>query len=367
VAGDRITNDNTLTLTGTAAANSTVKVYDGSTQVGTATADASGAWSVTTSTLANGGHSLTATATNSAGTSSASTALSITVDTAAPSAPTLAAPTPASTGVEVLTGAAEANSTVKVFDGTTQIGTATANGNGAWTYTTAALSTGSHSFTAKAMDAGGNTGAASAAAVVTTVAAPTTPTIAKFSTDSGVAGDRITNDSTLTLTGTAAANSTVKVFDGSAQIGTVTADANGAWNYITSVLTDAVHVLTATATNSAGQTSGASAALSVTIGTHAPNAPTIGASSGGVGVGGAVLLTGSAEADSTVQVFEGTTQIGTVTANGSGAWAYSTAALSAGSHSFTAKAMDAAGNAGGASTAALVTVAQPSAPVFSST
>ena len=51
--------------------------------------------------------------------------------------------------------------------------------------------------------------------------------ITAFSTDSGVAGDHITNDNTLTLTGTAAANSTVKVFDGTNQIGTATANAAG--------------------------------------------------------------------------------------------------------------------------------------------
>ena len=44
--GDGITNDNTLTLTGTAVANSTVKVYDGATLLGTATANGSGAWSL---------------------------------------------------------------------------------------------------------------------------------------------------------------------------------------------------------------------------------------------------------------------------------------------------------------------------------
>ena len=44
--------------------------------------------------------------------------------------------------------------------------------------------------------------------------APVAPTITSFSTDSGVVGDRITNDNTLTLTGTAEANSTVKVYDG---------------------------------------------------------------------------------------------------------------------------------------------------------
>ena len=76
MVGDGITNDNTLTLTGTAEANSTVKVYDGATLLGSATANGSGAWSYTTAALANGAHSLTATATDAAGnTSAASTAL----------------------------------------------------------------------------------------------------------------------------------------------------------------------------------------------------------------------------------------------------------------------------------------------------
>ena len=71
MVGDGITNDNTLTLTGTAEANSTVKVYDGATLLGSATANGSGAWSYTTAALANGAHSLTATATDAAGNTSA--------------------------------------------------------------------------------------------------------------------------------------------------------------------------------------------------------------------------------------------------------------------------------------------------------
>ena len=88
MAGDGITNDNTLTLTGTAEANSTVKVYDGATLLGSATANGTGAWSYTTAALANGAHSLTATATDAAGnTGAASAALSVTIDTTAPVAP----------------------------------------------------------------------------------------------------------------------------------------------------------------------------------------------------------------------------------------------------------------------------------------
>ena len=56
-------------------------------------------------------------------------------------------------------------------------------------------------------DAAGNIGATSAALSVTIdMIAPVAPTISSFSTDSGVAGDGLTNDNTLTLTGTAEAD-----------------------------------------------------------------------------------------------------------------------------------------------------------------
>ena len=381
VVGDGITNDNTLTLTGTAVANSTVKVFDGTTQIGTATANSSGAWSFTTAALADGAHSLTAKATDAAGlTSVASSALAVKIDTVAPNAPSIAAPTNNASGGVNLTGTAEANSTVKVFDGATQIGTATANSSGAWTLTTGALATGNHSITAKATDAAGNTGVASAAVVANIPApvAPAAPKIVSFSNDSGVVGDGITNDNTLTLTGTAVANSTVKVFDGATQIGTATANNSGAWTYTTAVLADGGHNLTAKVTDAAGQTSAASATLAVKIDTSAPVAPTIGLSSSISSIGSAakpggtnvVSVTGSAEANSTVKVFDGTTQIGTATANSNGVWSFTTGALSTGNHTLTAKAMDAAGNTGVASTALVVkastTPATPHAPKISS-
>src|SRR5262249_52932066 len=49
-----------------------------------------------------------------------------------------------------LTGTAEANSTIKVFDNSTQLGTAPTNANGQWSFTTGALANGSQSFTATA-------------------------------------------------------------------------------------------------------------------------------------------------------------------------------------------------------------------------
>ena len=161
-----------------------------------------------------------------------------------------------------LTGSAEANATVKVYDGATLLGSATADGSGNWSYTTAALANGAHSLTATATDVAGNTSAASSALNVTIdTTAPVTPAIASYSTDSGTAGDGITNDNTLTLTGTAEANATVKVYDGATLLGSATADGSGNWSYTTAALANGAHSLTATATDVAGNTSAASAAL----------------------------------------------------------------------------------------------------------
>src|SRR5439155_123955 len=154
-------------------------------------------------------------------------------------------------------------STVSVYDGAALLGTATANGSGAWTFTTGTLADATHSLTATASDAAGNMSAASAALSVTVdTVAPSAPTISSYSTDSGTVGDGITNDNTLTLTGTAAASSTVSIYDGATLIGTATASSSGAWTFATGVLADATHSFTAKASDTAGNVSTASAALS---------------------------------------------------------------------------------------------------------
>jgi hypothetical protein len=314
--------------------------------------------------ILGGSTALVTTALKSASTTETSPPFSVTVDTVAPSAPTIAAKAATVTNVEVLSGNAEANSKVAVFDGATKLATVTANSSGAWSFTTAELSVGSHSFKATATDAAGNTGNASSTAAITITAAPAapgTPTIASFSTDSGVAGDHITNDNTLTLTGKAAASSTVKVFDGSTQVGTATANSSGAWSLTTRGLADGNHSLSATAT-SLGAASVKSAPLSVTVDTHAPSAPTMKAytQAGSVVANTTTLddlvLKGTAEANSTVKVFDGSTAIGTAKANDSGAWSFDTGHLDVGKHSFKATASDVANNISSASAATSISV-----------
>jgi len=366
ISGDGVTDANKITLHGTAAAGSTVKVYDGSTQIGTATTNSSGGWDYITSVLTDAKHVLTATATSSSGKASvASAALAVTVDTKAPAAPTIVSDTVNSANQVVASGKAEANSTIKVYDGTTQVGSATTNASGAWTVTTAALAAGAHVLTAKATDLAGNVSAASAASdpVVGSSSSsgssssgtgssgsgstgsssstpPAAPKIASFSTDTGVVGDHITSDKTLTLTGSAAAKSTVKVYDGKTQLGTVTADASGAWHYTTAALPDGKHSFTATDMVS-GVTSAASAALGVTVDAKAPTAPVL---LSDLTTHNHATVAGTAEAGSTVKLYEGTTLLGTTTAATDGNWSVTTSNLKHGSHTFVASATDAAGN-----------------------
>jgi hypothetical protein len=370
VLGDHITSDNTPTLTGSAAANSTVNVFDGTTKIGTATANGSGQWTLTTPVLSDGTHNLTATDTLSGQTSAASAAFSLTIDTHVPAAPVLVSDPLVNTNQVQLSGTAEANSTVTVYDGTTVVGTGTTSSSGTWSITTKTLPSGADALTATAIDAAGTISAISQPLdpVVPPAPPPAAPTIASFSTDTGVVGDHITSDNTPTLTGGAVANSTVNVFDGTTQIGTATANGSGQWSLTTPVLSDGTHNLTATDTDTSGQTGAASAAFSVTIDTHVPAAPTLAAySQAGAAVGSTTSLTdlvlkGTAEAGSTIDVFDGGKQIGTAATSSAGAWSFDTGTLSTGSHSYTATAIDVAGTAGTASAADVISVTTPLTP-----
>jgi len=181
----------------------------------------------------------------------------------------------------------------------------------------------------------------------TAPSAPSATTIASFSNDTGKAGDGITSDNTLQLKGTAAANSAIKVYDNGTQIGTATANSSGSWDYVTNVLTNAKHVLTATATSSSGQTSAASGAVTVTVDTVAPTAPALNTNT--LVNTNQVKLSGNAEANSTITVYDGNAVVGTGATNSSGAWSITTNSLSTGTHTLTAKAADAAGNVSAAS------------------
>ncbi len=283
---DKITNDNTLTITGMAEPNSLVAVFDNGVQVGTATASGTGAYSVTTSALSDASHVLTITAADIAGNVSSSTPLGTwIVDTIAPSSIPVVVSVTVDTGSSTtdqitsdstltFTGTAEANSVVQVFDGTTLIGTTTASGTGDYSVTASVLPDGTYpNFRVTASDAAGNqSGAATVTPWTIDTTAPATPVVASVTVDTGISmTDQITNDNTLTVTGTAATNSIVNVFDSGVLVGSTTASGTGAYSITTSVLADGVHsALTVTATDLAGNASGAATITPWTIDTVAP-------------------------------------------------------------------------------------------------
>ena len=71
---------------------------------------------------------------------------------------------------------------------------------------------------------------------------------------------------------------------------------------------------------------------------------------------GTIALSGTAEASSTVELFDGATSRGVVTASGQGAWSKTVSGVPDGSHVYTATASDAAGNTSAASAGRTVTV-----------
>ncbi|MEE9658809.1 BapA/Bap/LapF family large adhesin [Enterobacter cloacae complex sp. CARB60] len=394
------TDDTTPTLNGTATANATVTVYENGQPVGTVQADGTGAWSFTPSTpLASGSHTWTATVTDAAGNvSPTSPTFTLIVDTAAPNAPVISQAIddvgsitgPLTSGqttddtVPRLVGTSEPFATVKIYEGTTLVGTGTASDTGSWSILlNTTLTAGAHSFTAQATDAAGNTSVSSTSFSLTVdITPPALPVLTSVLDDVGNAATPVvnggfTNDAQPTLSGTAEAGSTVKIFDNGVQIGSVTAT-GGAWSFTPSpALSNGPHNLTFTATDAVGNASAPTAGYVINVDTLAPGAPVISSVIDDVGsVTGPVTgtnptndtrptLNGTAEANATVRIYDGITLVGTVTADSSGNWTLpQTTTLTQGTHNFTATSTDAAGNTSVASTVTTIIVdtTAPTAP-----
>ena len=357
------------------------------TDMATPVVGAAGGWSYTTAALPDGSHSFTAMATDTAGNTTTTSAVTATistgqVDTTPPTetiSTTINTDTGATTtiasggltkdttlGLSGTVSDAGGVSSVQIYDGATLLGPAIVS-SGNWSYTTAALPDGSHSFTAKATDTAGNTTTTSAVTATVDTTPPTETISTTINTDTGVtttiASGGVTKDNTLGLSGTvsdAGGVSSVQIYDGATLLGPATVS-SGNWSYTTAALPDGSHSFTAKATDTAGNTTTTSAVtatintgqvdttppaetISTTINTDTGVTATI--TSGGVTKDNTLGLSGTvsdANGVSSVQIYDGATLLGPATVS-SGNWSYTTAALPDGSHSFTAKATDTAGN-----------------------
>ncbi|WP_434386353.1 adventurous gliding motility protein AgmC [Melittangium boletus] len=361
-------------ITGTAEANSRVTVYiDGVAQPTTVTANASGNWTFTPATdLAQGSHTVKARSADAAGNVSVdSNTNTFIIDSIPPPAPVVVVPANGSyvtTVRPVISGTAEANSTVTVYiDGAAQPTTVTADASGNWTFTPAAdLTQGSHTVKVTARDAAGNVSVDSNTNtfIIDSIPPPAPVVVAPAN------GSYVTTTLRPVITGTAEANSRVTVYiDGVAQPTTVTADASGNWTFTPAAdLTQGSHAVKATSRDAAGNVSVDSNTNTFIIDTIAPTAPVVVApANGSYATTPRPVITGTGEPGSTVTVYiDGVAQPDPVMVDASGNWSYTPQTdLSQGSHTVSASATDAAGNPSPASNTNtfIVDSIRPVAPV----
>ncbi|WP_420382179.1 Ig-like domain-containing protein [Novosphingobium sp.] len=304
-----LTDTDTPTVTGKAEAGSTVTLVDqgGLTPglvLGTGIADGNGVYAITVAGigLTQGSHALAVTATDDAGNvSAASAALALTVDTIvpdAPQAPAMVAQTtpdpaggapkvtngsvadPSGDGIitqsttPILSGVALPGATVTLYDsdGIAVLGTAVADGKGAWTITSSTLTDGLHVLTVTQTKAAGDVSPVSAKLDLTVdTLPPLSPVITSL-------GGPLTVDaehtSQVDVIGTAEPNSTVQLHVDMNNLvsGTAIADAEGDYE-IDALVAAGVHKLTVIATDAAGNASQPSPVTLVTV--DVPGAPSL--------------------------------------------------------------------------------------------
>ena len=308
-ASDNITNTTTPTFTGTAEAGSTVTLYGSLGEVlGTGVATG-GVWSITSSALPEGWHTLAATATDAAGnTSAVSDGLLVAIDTTAPQVNSVAAPANgvyrAGESLEFTVNLTEAV-TVETAGGAPRLALTVGSSPSYATYVsgsgTSALvfrytvqdgdedADGVTVGSALDLHGGalvedaGNAAALTLNAVASTAnvrvdaiapSAPSAPDMTAGSDSGASSTDNITSVSTPTFTGTAEAGSTVTLYDtdGVTVLGTGVAT-GGAWSITSSALSIGSHTVTAKAADAAGNVSAVSPGLAITIEAASPPSP----------------------------------------------------------------------------------------------
>ncbi|WP_205525583.1 Ig-like domain-containing protein [Pyxidicoccus trucidator] len=283
------------------------------------------------------------------------------MDTQAPAAPVLTSFTPASPSSNtqpVLAGTAEASSTVRIFSGAscsgTAVATVTANASGAFTSVRPVTANATSTFTATATDAAGNVSPCSTSlGYLHDGLAPAAPVLTGFSPASP------SSSTQPVLSGTAEVSSTVRIFSGASCTGTalatVTVAANGTFSSTRSVTLNATSTFTATATDAAGNVSVCSSSLSYRHDSIVPAAPVLtGFTPASPSNSTQPVLSGTAEAGASVRIFSGASCAGSVLATvpvaADNTFSSLRSVTANTTSTFTARAVDAAGNVSACST-----------------
>lgn len=235
---DGFTVDTSVVLTGVASAGLEVEVFDGGVSRGTATANASGQWTITLTGLSLARHDMKVRA--NYGSNPESSVRKFTITEVVTPTITLVVD-PQSNAVSnggatyanavAVSGKASIGQSVELFDGGSSKGIASVNSSGGWSRSVTGLSVGAHSLTAKAVYAGHP----ASSPWTFSVKAATAPTLIVSDSEGDVEQGGTTTETTVTASGTAAANEQVEVFDGATSKGKTAVGANGSWSVSVSV------------------------------------------------------------------------------------------------------------------------------------
>jgi T5SS/PEP-CTERM-associated repeat protein len=388
VPGDPITDNGSVTLSGTTSDDVTVaqvQVFNGGTLLGTAAVDnVAHTWSLAT-TLAQGTYNnLSAVATDEAGNAAtATTTQSVQIDTTPPSI-TFDSVSFSDTGIQgdhitdngsvTLSGTTSDNVTVsqvQVFNGGTLLGTATVDSvHNTWSLATTLVQGTYNNLNAVATDEAGNAATATTTQSVQIDTTPPSITFDNVSFDvSSNATSQVSADGVVTLSGTTSDNVTVsqvQVFNGTQSLGTATVDNTGHWTLKTVLAQGTYNQLSATATDEAGNSATKTTPQSVQVDTTAPTISfdTVSLTdaadpSGSASTDGVATMSGRVSDNvsvSQVQIFNGSQLLGTATLDGDGDWSLATTLAQGSYNQLHATATDEAGNTSDATTKRVVTV-----------
>jgi DNA/RNA endonuclease YhcR with UshA esterase domain len=179
---------------------------------------------------------------------------------------------------------AEAGLTVQIFEGASQIGQATAAGDGSWHASVTLANEGVNAIIASASDAATNTSYSNTVVYTLDTVAP----IISITSPGGT-----TNQPVQTITGVTepGVGVIVQLYDGAVPIAQATASGDGHWS-ASVTLNQGANVLTATTMDAAGNT-GASNAITYTVSTATPTVTSIAATptTGDLAAGASVKFT----------------------------------------------------------------------------
>lgn len=396
VGKNGLTDDTKPTIKGYAEPDSIVRVYSNDRLIGSVKAAKNGAWQLEAE-LGNGVHNLTVTATDRFDqvsepsdpypirinvTSLAAPELVAVIDNQGPQVGVLKNGDRTDDKTPLLSGNAPADAVlVNIYVNGKLAGvTLVTNGQWSWESTTAILQDGDNSITLRSQNARGELSAPTAPFTLSVgpdAIEVSTPVIYSVIDDVGsITGNIIkggvTDDKRPTLHGTADGGSLVTLYVDGKATASVRADASGRWSLTPSAdLSEGLHRLTVGATNSQGYSSPQSSSWDIIVDTII-DTPTIDRIYDDIGPNVGDLpydgrtddlrpdLFGKAEPGSLVNVWNGNTLLGSVTADSKGNWKWepdmSNIKLTWGTYNFSVSGVDAAGNVSGRSGSWKITI-----------